>query len=135
MDRRSRRAPPERPLTVTIRWPAVLFGALTGLAASLAVFVVLGVVGVIDTARDSIPLILLIYGGQFLAGYIGGRYAATNAALHGGLAALGLFFLTSAFSVAAGNDPALATIVVSLVVAAVIGTAGGALAEGRDQER
>ena len=65
---------------------------------------------------------------------MGGRYAGENGALHGGLAALGLFAMTAGFSVAAGTEPTIVTIVLSLIVAAIIGTAGGALADWRRLE-
>jgi len=129
MDRRPRRAPPERALSVTIHWSAVLFGALTGFTASLGVFLVLGIAGVID--GESVLLIVLVYAGQLLAGYVGGRFAGSNGPLHGGLAALGLSFLTAALAVAAGTEPAVPTLALLLAVAAIIGTGGGALADHR----
>ena len=129
LDRRARRAHPQRPLSVTIRWVAVLFGAATGLGASLVAFVILGIVGAIDASSDSIPLLLVIYSAQLLSGYIAGRYAGENRGLHGGLAALALFAISAALAVAAGTEPSVLTIVFSLTVAAIIGTAGGALAD------
>ncbi len=135
MDRRPRRAPADRPLSVSVRWFAVVFGAVTGLAASLALFVVLGLAGLIEDDGESVALLLLIYAAQLLAGYVAGRYAVANGALHGGLAALALFFLTALFAVAAGTEPTLVTIVFSLFVAAVIGSAGGALANWQRVEK
>lgn len=107
-----------------------MFGALTGLATSLAAFLILGISGVINSAQSG-ALFLVVYTSQLLAGFVTGRFTAQAPAFHGGLAALLLFVVTSSFALAAGADPTFATVVTSVIVAAVIGSAGGALAEWR----
>jgi putative membrane protein (TIGR04086 family) len=86
-------------------------------------------------ADDAGTLLVLGYLSYLLAGYLAGRFAGRNGALHGGFAGLGLFVVTAMLAIAAGTDPALLTVTFSLLVAAVIGSAGGALADWRRAER
>ncbi len=89
----------------------------------------------IITAERTGPLFVVVYLSQLLAGFIAGRLSRTAGALNGGLAGLGLFFLTALLAVAAGTEPTPATVVFSLVVAAIIGSAGGVLGEWTRLER
>ncbi len=81
------------------------------------------------------PLLLVVYVSQLVAGVVAGRFAMKDGALHGGLAGLGLFGVAAALAVAGGTDPAITTILFSLVIASVIGSAGGLLADWRRLER
>jgi hypothetical protein len=99
---------------------------MAGLGLSLVVFVVLGLtIGVGDVTQ-----ILLQYASLVVAGFIAGRFAAGERVLHGSLAALILFVIAAAISLAA-TDPAPGALTLAIfgVVAALLGSAGGALAE------
>ena len=117
-----------------IRWGVIGFGALTGLVASFAAFLILGIAGAVSTDQTG-PLLVVVYASQLLAGFVAGRFAMKDGALHGGLAGLGLFAVAAALAVAGGTDPAIATMFFSLVIASVIGSAGGLLADWRRLER
>ncbi|MFQ5554983.1 MAG: hypothetical protein ACE5GC_06395 [Acidimicrobiia bacterium] len=90
----------------------------------------LGITGVVSGAGSGL-LLVTAYSSQVLAGFVAARMAGENAALNGGLAGIGLFFATAVFALAAGTDPTVATIVFSLLLASVLGLAGGLLEEWR----
>lgn len=108
----------------TVSWGAVLYGALTGLAAALLVFVVLGVAGLQNDLRGQSVLIFLTYAGFLLAGYVAGRFAVEGHVLNGGVAAMVLFALQVVVSGASTT-----AILFGAIVAAIIGSAGGALGQ------
>lgn len=64
---------------------------------------------------------------QLLAGLVAGRFAGYAESSHGGLAGLALYAVVAGLSIAAGQDPAIGTLIFSAVVALVLGTAGGVL--------
>jgi len=99
---------------------------MSGLGLSLVVFVVLGLtVGVTNVTQ-----ILLQYASLLVAGLIAGRLTSRERVLQGSLAALMLFVVAAAISLAATRPPpGVLTLGVFGVVAALLGSAGGALAE------
>lgn len=120
----------------TVTWGAVVVGGVAGLAAGVLLAIPPLALGLADADEFSGQAVLILLGfvGQLLAGFVAGRFAGYGEARHGGLAALGLYAVTAGLSIAAGQDPAIATLVFSAVVALVLGTAGGALAkETRDR--
>ncbi len=108
----------------SVAWGAVLYGALTGLAGALLVFVVLGIAGLDNDLRGQSILIFLTYAAFMVAGFVAGRFSHQAHVLNGGLAAMVLFALQVVVSGAT-----TVTIVLGSVVAAVIGSAGGALGQ------
>lgn len=114
----------------TISWGAVALGAMTGLGAALAVFLVLGITGVLNEDNAAIPAAFLQFLGQFGAGYLAGRFAGRDGAIHGSLSAIAIYLVGSTLALAAAPDTVgAATLLVFAVVAAVLGSAGGLLAD------
>ncbi len=113
---------------------AVLMGAILGLG--------LGVIGAIpfltvgwdtSTAAGQVALILVGVVAQFAAGYAAARIGERNHELHGGLAALLLFAVVGAISLAAARDPSIATLAAGGIIALMMGTLGGLLAHSRTE--
>lgn len=95
----------------------------------MALFLLLGMVGIIENA-NSVPLLFLQFLALVGAGYVSGRLAGFRRVFHGGLAALVVFGLTSLIALAVvGGGTSFLALLFSGVVAAVLGSAGGALAE------
>jgi hypothetical protein len=115
---------------VQLNWGACVLGGLSGLGSGAIAAVPLIALGVADT--DSFGgqaiLILVGFGAQLLAGYVAGRLANSGEAANGGIAALGLYLVAAAISIAAGSEPPVTTLAFSGVVALVLGSAGGVLA-------
>jgi hypothetical protein len=102
---------------------------MAALGGAMVLFLLLGIAGII---RDANSLLLLFL--QFLAlvaaGYVAGRLAGRDRVVHGSLAALAVFGVTSLIGLAvAGGGTSLVALLFSGVVAAVLGSAGGAFAE------
>lgn len=105
---------------------------MAGLGGTLAVFLILAAVGVVAPGRGLPLLVVLQLLGLVAAGWVAGRFAPPGgAAVHGGLAGLLLFVVAGAVSVAAGSGPDPVQLVLLGVVAAVLGSAGGVLADLR----
>ena len=103
---------------------------MAGLAGGLVGFAVVGVVMSTDT--DVLTLIFLSYLAQLGAGYVAGRLASDNAVIHGGAGAMLLFLITTTISLSiAPSQPGVASLAFNAAVAAVLGTAGGSLADSR----
>lgn len=102
---------------------------MTGLGGALAVFLVLAVTGIVGSDRNPVILILLEFLALVGAGYVAGRFAPSNAAAHGGIAGLTLFFVAAAISIALSPNSTGLELLVFGLVAAVLGSAGGAIAE------
>jgi hypothetical protein len=100
-----------------------------GLALAAGILLLLGVADT-KTAGGQAVLILLGFGAQFLAGYVAARVGTRARPLNGGLAALALYFVIAATSIAAGEDPAIAALVFGALIAVTMGTAAGVLVEG-----
>lgn len=111
---------------------AILIGAILGLG--------LGIVGAIpfltvgwDTSTPGGQIVLILVGvvAQFAAGYAAARIGQRDHELHGGLAALLLFSVVAAISLAAARDPSLVTLAAGGLIALMMGTLGGVLAHNR----
>jgi putative membrane protein (TIGR04086 family) len=97
-------------------------------------FLVLGITGVVDSPSDAVPLIFLQFLGLLTAGYVAGRLAGRDRVVHGGFAGLAVFAVATVITLAAGSDSASPLVVAFTgVLAAVLGSAGGALAQVRGE--
>lgn len=94
---------------------------------------ILLLLGIADTqtAGGQMVLVALGFAAQFLAGYVGARLSGAGRMLNGGLAAITLYAVVGAISIAAGEDPGPATLAFGAAVALLLGTAAGVLAENR----
>jgi len=101
---------------------------MSGLGFGLAVFAVLGVVGITGPDRNPVPLILLQLVALVVGGLVAGRFAPAAPAIHGGLAGLAMFLLIGLLAVMATAGPGTLELVALGLVAAVLGSAGGTLA-------
>jgi hypothetical protein len=102
-------------------------GLLAGVILALPVVAVTGAGGLGGQA----VLILAGFVAQGIAGYVAGRFAAADEILHGGLAALSIYLVAAAVSIASGSDPAAITLLAGGLIALVLGSAAGVLAAGR----
>ena len=103
---------------------------MTGLGVALAVFLVLGTVGVLDADNADVPVAFLQFLAQFGAGYLAGRFAGRDGTLHGGLASILLYLIGSTLTLAAVPDQVgLGTLILFAIVAAILGSAGGLLSD------
>ena len=99
-------------------------------AAALAAFMLLVALGVTSTVMGRAGLIFVQYASQLFGGYVAGRLAPSARVLHGGLAGMAMAALGIAIGTGfAGSDINVGLIVLALTIAAVSGSAGGALAE------
>ena len=117
---------------IRANWGAISVGALAGLATAMLAFLVLGIIGVVESPADLVPLLFLQFLGLVVAGYIAGRLAGRDRVRHGGYAGLALFAVSSALALA--TDPGSGNVFVIAftgVLAVVLGSAGGALARAR----
>ncbi len=106
---------------------------MTGLAGALLLFLVMGLFGIVDSRDDAVALIFLQFLGLVVSGYVAGRFARRDHAMHGGYAGLALFAVATAITLA--SDPgsgSLLVIAFTGLLAVVLGTAGGVLAGLRD---
>lgn len=88
--------------------------------------------GVLGIAFDSPALSIIIHLVATVgAGYLAGRFAHTGAAVNGGMAGLLIFFFVGVVSILSGTAPNPFELVMLGLVAAVLGSAGGALADRR----
>jgi hypothetical protein len=116
------------PLLGTINWGGVALGAATGIFSSLVVNIA---IGLLMTPLAAIS-ILIHLAATVAAGYIAGRFAPEGTApLNGGLAGLLIFFFVGVVSLLASSGPNPLELVMLGVVAAVLGSAGGVLADRR----
>ena len=104
-----------------LNWPAIGFGAASGLFASLVLFALLFGVG-----RNTAVQIGIMMFGFFVAGYVSGRFALVEPQLSGGMAALILFFLITVVTIS-GAGLNLIGIAVFGIGAAIFGPLGGAI--------
>lgn len=117
------------PLRTPGGWGGIVLGAMAGLGLALAVFLVLAATGIIDGTERLTILIFVQFLSLFVAGYVAGRLTTTSGPLAGGLAGLLVFFVTVALSVAGGSSVGVASLLLLGVTAAVLGSAGGVLAQ------
>lgn len=106
---------------------------MAGLGAALIVFLALGVTGVIDRDTAAIPAAFLQFLGQLGAGYVAARFARRDHVVHGSYAALLLYVVAAAITLAAAPDSVgPVTLIVFALIAAILGSAGGLLAAAGD---
>lgn len=116
-----------------IRWGAIAIGAMAGLVFALIAFIFLGISGLVAPDRGEIFLLFLQFLALVVAGYVAGRLADTPE-VHGGLAGLLAALVSGLISLTSTQVP-LIGIITLVVVAAVLGSAGGVLARWqRDQD-
>jgi hypothetical protein len=111
----------------------VAIGTMTGLGSARIVFFVLWGTGIVGSGRNLIILVVLEFAALVLAGYIAGRFAPAGGAAHGGVAGLALFLVAGVISIAASPNSNVLELLVLALVAAVLGSAGGAYADWRRQ--
>jgi len=115
----------------TVNWGSVAVGGIAGIGAAVVLAIPVLIVAGSDGFGAQASLILVGFVGQMVAGYFGGRFAGTDHAIHGGLAALLSYLVTAAIAIATGQEPPIATLAFSGLVALVLGSAGGVLAAAR----
>ena len=118
-----------------VSWGTIGLGAVAG----LLFMVVAGLFGTallwlgsrigLETGEMGTWIVLSVslLAGEFVGGYVGGRLGPTVAALHGSLAALGLYAVFASLSLVSGSPAGILTLVVFGIVAAALGWGGGAL--------
>jgi hypothetical protein len=105
----------------SLNWPAIGFGAASGLATSLLLFAVLFGLG----QNAAIQIAILMFG-FFVAGYVSGRFALAEPHLSGAMASLILFFVITVVTIS-GAGLNLLGIAVFGIGAAVFGPLGGSV--------
>lgn len=111
-----------------LHWTGIVFGAATGFVASLILFVFSGPLG-----TNVIGQLLIQLAGFIAAGFVAGRFSLVLSVTAGRIAALLLFFVIAASTIAAGAGANLAGLLLLGVLAIGGGTAGAVLAEKRRQ--
>jgi len=99
---------------------------MAGLVVALLAFIFLGISGIVAPDRGEIFLLFLQFLSLVVAGYVAGRLSESSE-IHGGLAALLSAFVSGLISLTSRQVP-LAGIITLVLVAAVLGSAGGVLA-------
>lgn len=102
---------------------------MAGLGLALAVFLILAGTGVLSGTGEQAILVFVQFAALFVAGYVAGRLSRSAAPLDGGMSGLLVFLITVAISVAGGSSLGLVTLGFLGVTAAVLGSAGGVLAQ------
>ena len=82
------------------------------------------------TPPDLVPVLIHLTATVF-AGYVAGRFALQGAAANGGMAGLFIFFFAGVVSILGGVQLHPLELIMLGVVAAVLGSAGGVLADRR----
>lgn len=117
-------------MRLDVSWGAVALGAMTGLGVALAVFLLLGMTGIVTEDNAAIPVAFLQFLAQFGAGYVAGRLAGRDGVLHGSFSAMAMYLVGSTLTLAAAPDTVgTGALILFAVVAAVLGSAGGLLAD------
>jgi hypothetical protein len=111
-----------------LNWGAVAIGGIAGIGSAVVLAVPIRLLAGTSGFGPLALLILVGFAGQMIGGYVAGRFAGTEQAAHGGLAALLSYLVTAAIAIATGQEPPITTLVFSGVVALVLGSAGGVLA-------
>jgi len=107
---------------------------MAGLGGGLIVFLLLAFVGVVGADGNAVVLIFLQFLSLVVAGYVAGRFTSPNPLLNGGMAGLLLFLIIAAISLAAGARLNPLELGLLGIVAAVLGSTGGALAASRGRD-
>lgn len=108
-----------------------MLGTMAGLGLALLAFIVLGIAGMIRDDGASVALVFVQFLSLFVAGYVAGRLGHGAPTLDGGLSGLLVFFVSVGVSVAGGANLGIGPVLFLGAVAAVLGSAGGVLAEHR----
>ena len=105
---------------------------MSGLGAALALFLVLGITGLLNAESGAVDVAFLQFLAQVLAGYVAARLAGRDAVIHGSFAALLLYLIGSTITLAADPDAvSMVTLALFAIVAAILGSAGGLLGDRR----
>jgi predicted membrane-bound spermidine synthase len=107
-----------------LHWTGIVFGAATGLVASMILFALSGPLG-----GNLIVLIVIALAGFVTAGYIAGRFSLVHRRFAGRIAGLMQFFAVATFMIAVGARPNIFGLLLLGVLAIVGGTAGATWAE------
>lgn len=118
---------------MSLNWGAISVGGIVGIGSAVILAIPVLLVAGTDGFGGQALLILMGFVGQVVAGFVGGLLTSRDHALHGGMAALLAYLVTASIAVATGQEPPIATLVLSGVVALVLGSAGGVLAEARSR--
>jgi hypothetical protein len=112
---------------------AILLGALLGLGGGVVGALPLLGTGIADTHTIGGQMVLITvgFGAQFLSGFVAARLARSSHGLNGGLAALLAYLAVAMIALASPDEPSLFTLGSGAVIALVLGTAAGVLAEAR----
>jgi len=118
-------------------WGAIVVGGIGGLCGTVVVVVPLLLSGLVDsnTFAGQAVVVLVGFAAQVLAGALASRVAGERGALHGAAAGLMLFGVLSSLSYVAGRDLSVGTVAFGIVVATILGTAGGVLVDVARQAR
>jgi hypothetical protein len=107
-----------------LHWAGITFGAATGLVVSYLLFVISGPIGTNIIGQVVIQLL-----GFISAGYVAGRFSLVHAVAAGRIAALILFFVVAAATIAAGATANIFGLLVLGALAMFGGAVGATLAE------
>ena len=111
-----------------LNWGAVILSSMAGTAAGLALLAVVS--GVTSTVGSVAVLIFAQYLIQFATGFLSAHFAVNEPLLHGAAASLLLFAVATVLTLALdASRPGMWFIAFSALVAAILGSAGGSLAE------
>lgn len=109
-----------------LHWSGIIFGATTGLVASMALFALSGPLG-----GNVVALIVIALTGFAAAGYVAGRLSLVHRIAAGRIAALLQFFAIAVFMVAVGTNPNVAGLLILGILAIIGGAAGATWADRR----
>ncbi|GMQ94032.1 MAG: hypothetical protein BMS9Abin12_1514 [Acidimicrobiia bacterium] len=109
-----------------LHWAGIVFGAASGLVASFVLFAFSGSLG-----GNLVTQIIIQSLGFVVAGYVAGRFSLIHGITAGGVAALSLFFIIAAATIAAGAGANIFGLVLLGFLAIFGGSAGAELAERR----
>ncbi len=111
-----------------LNWGGIAIGAAVGIAVSLVVNLAVGIV----LAQPPVLSILIHLAATVFAGYVAGRFAPDGtAAVNGGIAGLLIFLFVGVIALLAATGPNPIELAMLGLVAAVLGSAGGVIADRR----
>lgn len=111
-----------------LNWGAVILSSVAGTAAGLALLAILS--GLSGSVGSLALLIFAQYFIQFGTGFLSAHFAVEEPLLHGAAASLLLFAVATVLTLALdASRPSMWFIAFSALVAAILGSAGGSLAE------
>lgn len=111
-----------------LNWGAVILSSMAGTGAGLALLAVVS--GLSSSVGSIAVLIFAQYLIQFATGFLSAHFAVQEPLLHGAAASLLLFAVATVLALALdASRPSMWFIAFSALVAAILGSAGGSLAE------